>query len=174
MFMYSPCLTQFFWFICSRQRRMRKGDDAGEALRSTGTRSLIGGWLTSRNSYPNTNKRKSSYFPLLLFCHIVAPWILDDFCGCESHVFTWGRQVAMEENVTTRWAVQFLTQQQASHCTDLHTNTHWQNHFRLFKWSYNWSIFVSFTFEINWPYFLELRSLRFPFHLFSEFAKVWT
>lgn len=37
---------------------------------------------------------------------------------------TWGRQVTMEENATTRWAVQFLTQQQAPYCTHRYKHTH--------------------------------------------------
>lgn len=44
------------------------------------------------------------------------------FSVAQFHVFTWGWQVTMEENTTTWWAVQFLTQQQATHCTCMYAH----------------------------------------------------
>lgn len=48
-----------------------------------------------------------------LFFHWNLPlcFVLSVGCGC-----TWWWQVTMEENTSTWWAVQFLTQQQATHC----------------------------------------------------------
>lgn len=151
-------LTQFVVFAIrsrwAREGRVRRGTNTSEALCSTWTRPRIRGGARGCRGKARFMGRNGCQEKIHCHKQITTNalysilWLINRFlstCICwifrlqlarsnfivsiaQCHVFTWGRQVTMEENTTAWWAVQFFTQQQAPYCAHAHIHRHKRKH----------------------------------------------
>lgn len=135
-------LTQFLIVVISRRSRegrMRRRTNTSKGIDSTGARPRVrrggrscqdGAGLLSRNrcggrKTGETNNKVSvkSYKKKIFMETEESKYFQRSVVFSVGYGFTWWWQVTMEENTSTWGAVQFLTQQQATHCQPEGKNT---------------------------------------------------